>query len=269
MNGKRFSAFFTVVMSVFFLLSCGIEDIPYVDKITTYYKDVNSVTIQRLPLPSSEGYSTYFSHFIIFYRIYVAGENANLTGRIETSDLRSLINPVLNSDYNSFYSLTDTINNWVNTSNLENTFYSRRYYKLELAGVNINNLLSSSSLGQSLTIAFPTANTGIPTLTLGSAQFNLLRAVVGQGVSVNPQPSSGPGYRYFQNDSLLFNDAPTSFPVPSGTNNADAVGRTATTPPSRYTYVSMYIAAVGRDVLTTIYSQPSFLGIFKLPDSWN
>ena len=261
MNKKQFTFFFTVVISIIFLLSCGIEDIPYIGNIDqVFYQDINSATVQ---LPSYSGVN--FSYFIIFYRIYIASSDANLSGRIETADQRNLINPALNSDYNSLYSLTDTTNNWVNTSNLENTFFNRRYYKLELEGANINNVLTNVTFNDTLTIEFPGPPGEIPTLSLtGGGTYYLQRANNGPGINFNPLPDT----RYFQNHQDLYNNG-NAF-VSSGTPtyiNADAAGNTSVAT-TRYTYVSMYIAAVGRDILTAVYSQPAFLGIFRLPESF-
>ena len=147
---------------------------------------------------------------------------------------------------------------------------TRRYYKLALETVegnpaDIDSVLSKdSSLGRTLTIEFPTQNTEKPVFWLNNeTPYTLQRALEGPGTNINPKPEN----RYFQNDPELYEDAPLSFPVPIGTNNADAVGRAQTNPPPRYTYVSMYIAAIGQDFITAIYSQPTFIGIFRLPES--
>ena len=273
MKGKCLSVFFMVV-SLFCLLSCGLDVFYYIDYIPdSNYTDISGSIL--LPSSGAAGYGSaeYFTHFIIFYRIYVSDRLHS--GRVEIQDMGN-INAMLYTDWSTFNNLTNKDSTTVNTSNLENSFYARRYYLLALETmdgdpVNINNVLSSGSLGRTLTIEFPTQNTEKPTLSLsGGDEYVLLRAMQGQGIDINPVPDNQDDQRrdhpYFQNDELLYNDAPISFPVPAGTNNADTYGRAQTSPPSRYTYVSMYIAAVGRQYLTTIYSQPTFIGIFKLPD---
>jgi hypothetical protein len=172
------------------------------------------------------------------------------------------------------YPLTDITSTTVSTSNLENTFNNRRYYKLELqttdgGSVRIDNVLSNGSLGKTLTIDFPiqVGSDSKPTLRLNNEDpYVLLRATSGQSISFSPKPEN----RYFQNHQDLFNSEnaySSSNPTPA--YNADTMARTATADnASRYTYVSMYIAAAGVSNLVAVYSQPTFLGIFRLPDSF-
>jgi len=226
-------------------------------------EDVTRATI-ILPSSSAEGYSNYFSHFIIFYRIYISG--AIQSGKIETIEDRSLINTTLNSDFTSIYPSTDITNTNVNTSSLENTFYNRRYFALTLEGEEINTVLGSDSLGKTLEIVFP-PNTGErPALMLRGASsstdkpYTLQRAVIGPGLSFTPQPN-----RYFLNHPDLYNNANVTNEL-----NADVAINNRTDPPLRSTYVSMYIAAVGLSLEMpprTIYSQPTFIGIFRLAES--
>ena len=244
------------IISFLCLLSCGIEAFYYIDYIPQGDMDgLNRATI-RLPSDSAEGYSNYFSNFIIFYRIYISG--ANRSGIVETADERTLINSTLNSDYNSLYSYTDTTSTSVSTSNLETVFYSnRKYYKLELEGADITNVLGRGSLGQTLKIWFDTNNGVNPTLTLNNGTpYTLQRAAN----LIQPLPN-----RYFLNDSELFDTANVTNEL-----NADVATNTNTSLELRYTYASMYIAAIGQSLAMppqTIYSQPTFLGVFRLAES--
>jgi hypothetical protein len=281
---KRLSVLGLIFASLFCLLSCGLEDFSYIDYIPEgNYENVTRATV-RLPSSSADGYASgsFFTNFIIFYRIYIAGITPFPTNssQVETSQMRQDLNSALYSDWSYLYSFTHITSTTVSTSNLENTFNGRRYYKLELEtidgkSVRIDNVLSNgigttypTSLGKTLTIEFPVqgGSESKPTLKVGSDEYVMLRANSGQGITFNPKPEK----RYFQNHEDLY-DSENAY---SSTNttptvNADTVSRTATVEvPSRYTYVSMYIAAVGVSNLIAVYSQPTFLGIFRLPESF-
>jgi len=254
-------SFAILFLSLMCLLSCGLEAFYYIDYIPEGdYVDTTRATI-RLPSSSSDGYSNYFTNFIFFYRIYISGINPS--GRIETADDRSLINPALNSDFTSIYPSTDITSTSVNTSNLENTFYNRRYFKLNLEGADIDTILGSRSLGGTLVIAFP-PNTGEnPTLTLNDSTYILQRAKENPSLLFNPEPDN----RRFLNHPDLYD--PSKAP-PNATNiNADVATNSRPDTPL-YTYVSMYVAAVGLSYEMpprAIYSQPTFIGIFRLAES--
>jgi hypothetical protein len=263
---KRLLVLGLIFVSLFCLLSCGLEDFLYIDYIPLgNYNSVNQATV-RLPSSSAEGYGTYFTNFIIYYRIYIAGETYR-EPLVNTLELLQGLNTALYSDWVSMSYLTDITSTTVSTSNLENTFNNRRYYKLELETARIDRVLDENSLGQTLTIEFPVQG-GIdfkPTLKLNDDEpYVLLRANSGQSINFRPLPEN----RYFQNDPDLYNSANA---YPSSTDiNADTAARTATseTSENRYTYVSMYIAASGSSNLVAVYSQPTFLGIFRLPESF-
>jgi hypothetical protein len=136
---------------------------------------------------------------------------------------------------------------------------------------NIDNVLSNGSLGKTLTIDFPSqpGNDSKPTLRLNNeTEYVLLRANSSQvsDIRFNPVPEN----RYFQNHEDLYESAnaySSSNTTPAV--NADTMSRTATPEnPSQNTYVSMYIAAAGSSNLIAVYSQPTFLGIFRLPNSF-
>jgi hypothetical protein len=240
--------------SVLCLLSCGLEEVLYLD----YVEDgiINDNTFARIQLPpgSAEGYSNYFSYFAIYYRIYISGEP--ISGEINTSELRNRINSNLNSDFNGFYSLTDKTSTSANPSNLENTFNNRKYFKLTLEEAVIDTVLGSGSLGKTLDIQFSPVNGERPVLTLNGVSYTLRRAVSGPSLEFRPVP----GDRYFLNHSDLNNTANVTNEI-----NADVAAPNYNTPLSpRYTYVSMYIFAIGKDYISTIYSQPTHIGIFRL-----
>ena len=242
------------------LLSCGLEAFYYIDYIPQgEYNDTN--TVINLPSSSAEGYS-YFNNFIIFYRIYISSGIIQ-TGRylIDDSSARSAINATLNSDFASLSSLTDITSTSVNTSNLENTFLNtRKYFKLTLEGIDIDAVLGSQSLGRTLEITFPPNNGIQPTLILNGISYILQRDNSEQTKLIEPKPDL-----YFLNHPDLYNTANVTDVL-----NADVATYTRTDSTPRYTYVSIYIAAKGTSLEMPprpIYSQPTFIGIFRLAES--
>jgi len=243
-----------LIISLFCLLSCGLEDYLYIDYIPDGIINDNIFARIWLPSSSAEGYSSYFRRFEIYYRIYISG--VSLPGLINTSDLRRQINNTLDSDFLGLYSLTDKTSTSANPSNLETVFSNRQYFKLTLAGgANIDNVLDSSSLGRTLEIQFP-GNT-MPVLRLNGVPYTLQRASSGLSSVFNPVPN-----RNFLNSLDLCDTSNVT-----NEKNAD-VAAPNTNPPTptdpRYTYVSMYIFAIGEDYITRIYSQPTHIGIFRL-----
>ena len=264
MNNLKYCAIALIgFLSLGGLLSCGLETDYYIDYIPqSVYNDTNSVIV--LPSSGAEGYSTYFDNFIIFYRVYISGENPPTGNNLRTdSNARSAINATLNSDYIALDDFTNLTSTTVNTSNLENTFSNRRYFLLALENADINTVLGSASLGGTLVIFFDTNNGVQPTLTINGVAYTLRRAVENRNLNLydlNPQPD-----RRFLNHPDLYNAA-------NATNELNAdVATTSATAAQYYTFVSMYIAARGRsDEMPprTIYSQPTFIGIFSLAEAF-
>ena len=256
-----YSVVFIFLLSLFGLLSCGLEDIPYIDYIPDGSVTDNTSATVQLPSSSAEGYESppvgYFSRFEIFYRIYISGEP--LSGLIDTSTLRRQINTTLDSDFQGLFNLTDKTSTSANPSNLDNTFNTRKFFKLTLEDNNIDNVLGRGSLGKTLDIQFSPINGVRPVLLLNNVSYTLRRAVSGPSIIFNPVPDN----RYFLNHADLFDTENATNDI-----NADVAVNPQNIPESpRYTYVSMYIFAIGRDYLTTIYSQPTHLGIFRLAEA--
>jgi hypothetical protein len=250
------------LLALFCLLGCGLETFYYIDYIqaSDYIDYTNSFV--RLPSSGNEGYggdNELFTHFVIFYRIYLS--NTNPTGRInDSAEAMNSINTTMTSDYNWSITYTDIKSTTVNTSGLENTFYNRRFYKLELQDADIDNVLGRDrgARGSTLEIRFRDISGEVPVLLIGGTSYVLQRSNSGPGTIFRPRPTDS---RAFLNHPELYSNENANTDI-----NADAA------PNNRgeilYTYVSMYIFAVGRSYEvppTTIYSQPTFLGIFKLP----
>jgi hypothetical protein len=255
MGKKALTGIGVFLVSLLWLLSCGLEPFYYIDYIPEGTIQDNTYARIQLPPSSAEGYSSYFINFAIFYRIYIS--DFQLSGTINTSTLRNQINSALNSDFQSLYPLTDITSTTVNTSNLENTFYNRRYFKLSLLEEDIGKVLGRDSLGKPLEILFSQLPGERPVLILDGDSYTLQRANSGQGIIFSPLPDN----RYFQNHSDLYNNANAINEI-----NADTAANTK--PDLRYTYVSMYIAAIGGEFITPIFSQPTHIGIFRLPNAF-
>jgi hypothetical protein len=248
---------FSIVLGLSLCLySCGLEDVLYIDYIPEGSMTDNTYARIQLPSSSSEGYSNYFSYFRIFYRIYISGEG--LSGSINTSSLRSQVNSYLNSDFNGLSGLTDITSTTVNTSNLETTFSNRKYFMLALEETNMDSVLGSGSLGKTLEIRFDPRNGERPVLLLNGVSYTLQRAVSGPNILFRPEPD-----RYFLNHPDLYDTAKVTNEI-----NADVASNTQANTELKYTYVSMYIFAIGKDFITTIYSQPTHIGIFRLAQAY-
>lgn len=254
-------------LSLFCLLSCGLEAFYYIDYIPNSVMDTTVRATINLPSSSSEGYNNYFSHFIIFYRIYISNiQETALIASTTTNDINKTLNSSLTSDFTSLYSSTDKTSTNPSTANLENTFLNRKFFQLELEDANITSVLGSGSLGRTLEIAFP-PNSGVrPTLILNGNSY-VLQRVKGDDVLGIPPFYQKPNDRYFLNYPEL-NDTANA----TSTINADVAVNTNANADTdvRYTYVSMYIAAKGTSFELpprSIYSQPTFVGVFRLAES--
>jgi len=230
-----------------FFTTCGLEVVYYLPQVPQDNIKTEMNTSATVILPAlSESYAVCYK---IFYRIYISGNS--VSGTINTSPLRSSISPSLESDYNIIDPNTDPTSTTSGTP--ANTLFANRYFfELELDGVDINNLLSKN--GGNITISFPNTQGGYPVLSFNNNVYNLFRS----NDLISPEPK---GDRSFRNSPDL-ND-----PVKATSNiNADVAGRTGLS--QRYAYVSMYIVATGIDqTFLAIYSKPTHISIFKLPDN--
>jgi hypothetical protein len=166
------------------------------------------------------------------------------------------------SDYNAIYPSTDTTNTTSVNTSVGSLFRNRRYYELALEGTDIRNVLSDSSFGRRAVINFP-QNPGIyPALDITDNANNIIASYSlhrsnGEGI-FEPVPD-----RYFLNSSDLNSSSNIT-----ATRNMDIADRSGAPVSPRYTYVSMYIVVSGMDDnYTPIYSNPTFIGILRLPES--
>jgi hypothetical protein len=234
-------------------LSCGIEEHYYLEPVEQIRITRVLNTAATIILPSLT--QDYATHYSIFYRIYISE-------RLEPGEIQNSpaglggINPSLSSDYNIIYPYTDTSNTALNNTDIGNLFKARSYYELELEGIDIKSKLSKS--GGTVNIKFPANSGEIPTLTRNSEAPVHLNRSNGEG-KFEPQPD-----RLFLNSTSLTNNDNAKI-------NADVASKNGIPENPRYTYVSMYIVSVGTDLknFTPIYSMPTHISIFKLPNRDN
>jgi len=250
--GKYFVNLILIPVYILFagiFLSCGLEENYYLESVPqiriTRVKN-NSATINLPSLTQS-----YATHYSIFYRIYISDKN--IDSEIQNSDAElGGINPSLLNDYGNILPYTDPTNTSSVNADIGNLFRVRSYNELELDEADIKTKLSKN--GGTVVIDFPPNN--VPTLTRnGESPIRLYRST--GGGDFTPQPDR----LFFNSDDINNNNKAIN------TINADVAPNTTAGQP-RYTYVSMYIVTVGSNLqeFNQIYSKPTYISIFKLPD---
>ncbi|MDR2418008.1 MAG: hypothetical protein LBD79_03030 [Treponema sp.] len=232
------------------LISCGIEDYIFLSPIPAgniTVEEVNSKATIRLP--SIGDY--YFSHFIIYYRIYISNKDVP---SINDGSL-STISATLQQDYNAFLPFVNSESNNASAS-MSNLFTNRKYQTLALEDADIErDVLSDNAIGKTIILDFiKTADSLPPALVIDDTRYVLRRN--GTGLLL---PAGDP--RFFNSDVL-------NTTVPTETTNVDVANITGTdTSGTRYTYVALYIVLAGTDPnFSPLYSAPTFVGILHLPD---
>jgi hypothetical protein len=247
------AVFFLIFFWIILLAACGLEDYPEIypvrqyAHITQYMNDRAVVRITNDNAPPS-----MFTHFAIFYRIYVS-DQLELSTTINDAHLYSGINPTLGQDYSAIlpYIDSDTLVN----SNMDSVIrVNRRYQYLSLNGADIDSVLSTSCLGSTIEFNFTTGN--FPSMTLGGTTYYLQRS------SALPNALPDPN---FLNTPELWDSANINDNV-----NADVANKSNLTIPEPHTYAALFIAAVGmnRETWTSAYSTPSLIHVFLLPQSF-
>jgi hypothetical protein len=232
---------------MFLLFSaCGIEEYVYLPPVPeSSVVQLSPMSGARVTLPQNS--SLYFSNFTIFYRIYISATSYQSLSYNEYAGL----NAALASDYSAFLPYTNTANTTVNANVVGTLFRNRNYRSLEIEGGGIGGILGDG--GQTVTLDFQYVLGRAPTLNAGN-EYALFRSD-GEG-AFQPVPD-----RYFLNTVDLNSTENATTLI-----NAD-VAPASGSPSDRYAYVAMYIAATGTDNnFSSIYSAPTFLGVFRLPD---
>jgi len=235
--------------------SCGLKEYYYLEQVPESYINSSSNTYAQVRIPvlidsTNEHYATGYS---IFYRIYISGQ---IVETIASSSDRSRINPTLSSDFNSLDRIADPT---TSATTSVNTFSSLHYYELELESAEIRNLFGGNGgladTGGNINIDFSSEP---PIMSIVGGGTYPLKRSNGRG-AFSPEPED----RLFIGSDELKDYEKTTSQI-----NADVAGRSDI---SDYAYTSMYIVAVGvnLDNFTRIYSKPTHINIFKLPDASN
>jgi hypothetical protein len=234
--------------------ACGIEDYPFLQPVPS--DNVTQVLNERatVRLPAVDSNDTYFRHYALFYRIYISGLLS--AGQIAEATLPD-INATLKSDDDAIKPYTQTDNNLA--TGVGSLFSNRKFYQIGLEDSNIETVMSNRN-SATVTLDFQISGTNqYPRLTINqqNSVFNFIRSN-GNGL-FNPEPAD----RHFINTGDLNSSANISTTV-----NADVCDNTSLSGGKRYTYAAVYIAAVGFDsrTLSPIYSSPTFVNVFLLPD---
>jgi hypothetical protein len=224
--------------------------------------NLNTMATINLPYIDAGGTTSeyyYFRNFIIYYRIYIS--DISIQGQISLDELQT-VNAGLYSDYYYLNPYT-TLDNNRSPSAMGSIFSSRRFYPLATEDASIDGLLGTGILPPSgsvspIVLDFSQQSSGtIPFLQIGASTYNLHR-YYDPAVNV-PWPSD----RYFINSVDLQDSSKIST---TDRTNMDVQNKENVSGP-KYTYAAMYILLFGRNEdLTPVYSAPTFIGIFRLPD---
>ncbi|GHT75228.1 hypothetical protein FACS1894124_6290 [Spirochaetia bacterium] len=233
-----------------FLGSCGIEDYLFLEQIPAAYIQSTQNNRAVIQLPANLSASANFTHFAIYYRIYISDMLELAT--INTPGQMSAINSYLTTDYTGLESSTKEDTTVPVTNNISSLFSGRKYFTLNLEEANIEDVLGSSV--REITFEFDQTT---PVLIInGSTRYTLKRSN-GSG-AFQPEPEE----RLFINDRDLY----ASENAVAAVNN-DVANKASIPETPRYTYASLYIVVTGIDSnITPIFSRPTHIGIFRLPD---
>jgi hypothetical protein len=256
---KRAAAAVLFLACFFILAACGIPEEYYLPQVTQVQRRFN--TEANISLNSIESYY-YAINYTIYYKIYISNTDIDTVPTETTaSDVsqRSGVNSALNSDFNAIRPSTE-VTDLTASNDVNYLFINRGYYALELDGADIENVLSVR--GGNIRIEFPTFAGDSPVMSLNNGPEIPLCRNSYVRLSSQPQATDGTNtYLHFRNTPELRDNANAV-----RDKNADTVPGAAN---AQYTYVSMYIVAVGINPTTFsgIYSKPAHINIFKLPDA--
>jgi hypothetical protein len=221
-----------ILLTGLLLAACGIDEYYFLPQVPA--GNITSNTFNAtINIPNISGSQYYYaSGYIIYYKIYISDHSES--GTINTSSLRLLVSPSLESDYNFFNLYSDPTETSIITTTT--TFSGRNYHLVD------TNITAS---GGSLSINFlPTAS-----FSLDGTNISFLRS--------RNLISAMPNNRFFLNTPELLN---SNYAISN--INADVV-----ISGSSEAYVSMYIVTSGLNPenFYPIYSKPTHIGIFLLP----
>jgi hypothetical protein len=222
------------------MASCGIDDEPYLSPVGPSGVVVIANTAARIRGLSTSGEADYSPSYLLYYKIYISASSE--TGAI-SPEMMNNINSTLNSDYRGILPYTS-----LNTSSVQvftpTVFSNRNFYPVV---VDSEETLPSST--SEININF---NDSVPSLTLtaGGAAQTLKRS--NGGGSFTPLP---------ENDRSFVN-----FDELRDTQNRDVAQGSG----GNYSYCAVYIIkrGINPNTLTAIYSAPTFVSVFRLPERY-
>jgi hypothetical protein len=250
-----------------------------------------SNTAATITLPAQ---TDAFVNYIFYYRIYISSQAANddmvannfVYNASNTANNKNELgnyNETMGNDFSSFAQyLTPTDTSTANPTDVSTLFSGKYYYSIQIdpdqnSGIaSPDNLLSSSLLKNGGIVIFDFNANKIPTMQInGGTLYKLIRST-GDG-AFTPEPGTtdhhGSFLRpYFQNDSVLNNPDKAWSSINVGqTINRDVATSSSVTAQTqqRHTYAALFVAAFGFDTssMALVYSTPTLVSIFALPDS--
>jgi len=231
-----------VLLPVFSLFACGIDEIYYLPQVPGPESRDNFRANLIIPAYHLSGLN-YASGYRIYYRIYLSSEQ-----NVVFPESSNLI-PTFVNDYNALWRFENPLDTTLITN--FSTFSNRRYHEL---------YYQIDRTGGTLFFWFPNVPGELPTVKLNDEEPQEL---IRSEQLKNQIPNYDETEKYFINTDQLNNNvnAITTF-------NADvAPGQSDT---FLHAYVAMYIVALGVDPITFhyVFSKPTFIGLFKLPNSY-
>ena len=233
-----------VLLACILSISCGVDEYYYLPQVPeiNIKASIWEAEIRIPPISTADFYYAY--GYTIFYRIYPSEVPTLAT---ITQNGMPAISSSLASDYLSLFNAIDPTN--TTTVPTPSTFTERNYFEIEFEGADVRSKLSTA--GGTLRISFP-PTVGVPVANINGEQFNLSRASIRL---TSPVPDL-----YFRNTSELRDRANAT-----SIANADVAVHIGS---PQYTYVSMYIAAIGTNQtnFNQILSKPTHISVFRLTD---
>jgi hypothetical protein len=233
-------AFFPLVIG-----ACGIDDEPYLSPIPPSNIVVSFNTGARISVSTPSYEEPYSPSYFLYYKIYTSAANETSTilpGTDEATSPMKQISGTLASDYHAMKSYTtanaSTVNMFTPT-----IFSSRNFYTMVIGSKESFSAKSVSTV----TIDFSSG--GNPSVRQNSGNAETVYRSNGGG-SFTPRPDD----RSFRNFTELRESQNLDVAVTTG----------------NYAYCAVYIIKQGinPNTLSAIYSTPTYVTVFRLPESY-
>jgi hypothetical protein len=237
-----------------FFFSCGIEDYPYLFPVPAANITREFENYIEIQIPNDNTEVSYFTHFTIFYRIYIS--DADLLSLSQADTDLTVLQGINTQLYNHYIQIRPYIgNDSMGSSSIASLFNNMNYFPIVLEGQNIDTVLSKNILGQTLVIDFSSGR--YPYISIDGSEYVLHRSN-GSG-SFQLIPANG----YFINRPELRD---LNYINNNNVNNDIAYKPDGTS--GENTYISMFIVATGLDPQTfaQLFSSPTFVGVLRLSD---